>query len=125
MERVKFDLEFIFRSSPTILYNFFLEPSKLVRWFCDEVDISGNTFSFYWSGSEEVAALVENDENERLRFIWEEGEENEYFEVRLSKSPVTAETILEVTDFCDDDEVSDQQQYWENLMTKLRKASGG
>lgn len=125
MERVKFDMEFIFRASPNMLYNFFTDPARLVRWFCDEVDISGNTYTFMWSGSEEVAELIESEEDARLRFEWEDGEEDEYYEVRMNKSPVTGETILEVTDFCDDDEVDDQKQLWENQMNMLRQETGG
>jgi len=51
MERVTFDQEFIFRASPAILYKFFTTPSCLIRWFCDEVDISEDKFTFVWSGS--------------------------------------------------------------------------
>lgn len=126
MERVKIDLEFIFRASPTILYKFFTDPANLVRWFCDEVDISGNVYSFFWSGSEEVATLVEDIEDERLRFKWEDADdEEEYLEFRMTRSPVTGETIFEITDFCDEDEVADQKQLWDNQMGLLRTETGG
>lgn len=125
MKRVSLDLEFIFRASPTILYKFFTTPSCLIRWFCDEVDITGEEYSFVWSGAEEIATLIDDIEDERVRFQWEDGEEGEYFEFRMSKSPVTAETILEITDFCDEDEVDDQKQLWESQMKILRQETGG
>ncbi len=126
MDRVSIELEYIFRASPGILYRFFLEPARLVSWFCDEVDINDNIFTFSWSGSEEVAELVEQEEDARLRFKWEEADnEDEYFEIRFSKSPVTGETILEIMDFCDDDEVEDQKQLWNNQMEQLRHETGG
>ena len=125
MERVKIELEFIFKASPTILHQFFTTPSCLVRWFCDEVSIVGNHYSFFWSGSEEVAELVEKEENERLRFKWEDADDDEYFEVRFSRSPVTNETILNITDFCDDDEIEDQRQLWESQIKQLRQETGG
>lgn len=126
MKRVKLDLEFIFRASPKILYQFFTTPSTLIRWFCDEVDIQGDTYTFVWSGSEEVAELVDDIEEERLRFKWEDADdEEEYFEVRMNRSPVTGETILEITDFCDDDEVDDQRQLWESQIKRLRQETGG
>ena len=126
MERVKIDMEFIFRASPNILYKFFTTPSCLIRWFCDEVDIDGNTFTFSWSGSDEVADLIEDIEEERLRFVWEEADDDdEFFEIRMAKSPVTGETILEITDFCDDDEVDDQRQLWESQIERLRQETGG
>ena len=126
MERVKIDMEYIFKASPAMLYKFFTEPAQLIRWFCDEVDISDGTYTFLWDGSEEVADLVESDEDSRLRFKWEEADdEEEYYEVRMAKSPVTGETILEITDFCDDDEIDDQKQLWENQMAQLRQEIGG
>jgi len=126
MERVKIELEFLFRASPTILYQFLTTPSCLIRWFCDEVDISGEIFTFSWNGSEEVAELIDDIENERIRFHWEEADSDEEFlEFRLSRSPVTGETILEITDYCDDDEVNDQKALWENQIKVLRQETGG
>ncbi len=126
MKRVQIDLEFIFRASPAMLYKFFTEPSNLVRWFCEEVDINGTSFAFMWSGSEELAEMVESEENERIRFKWEDADdEEEYLEYRMYKSPLTGETILEITDFCDDDEVDDQKQFWEEQAKSLRSAIGG
>lgn len=127
MEKVKYTGEFIFRASPTILYKFFTVPGNLIRWYCDEVDIQGNTYTFSWEGEEEVAELVEDIENERLRFKWEDADtEEEYFEYAMSVSPVTGETILEVTDFVDEEgDLPDQQQFWETIMQRLRASTGG
>jgi uncharacterized protein YndB with AHSA1/START domain len=125
MERVKIEMEFLFRASPTILYQFFTTPSCLIRWFCDEVDITGSEFTFSWNGSEEYANLIDDIEEERLRFQWEDSEDDEYFEFRFSRSPVTGETILEITDFCDEDEVEDSRQLWSSQMEQLRKETGG
>ncbi|HFC00043.1 MAG TPA: activator of HSP90 ATPase 1 family protein [Phaeodactylibacter sp.] len=125
MKRVQLDLEFIFRASPTILYKFLTTPSCLIRWFCDEVDINKGVYDFIWSGAGESATLIDDIEDERIRFRWEDSPEGEYFEFRMSKSPVTAETVLEITDFCDEDEVEDQKQLWESQMKILRQEMGG
>ena len=126
MKRVQVNLEFIFRASPTILYRFLTTPSTLIRWFCDEVDITGDVFTFVWEGSEEVAILTDDIEDERLRFKWEDADdEEEYLEFRMTKSPVTGETILEITDYCDEDEVKDTQQLWEAQMKQLKQETGG
>jgi uncharacterized protein YndB with AHSA1/START domain len=125
MDRIKIDLEFLFRASPAILYKFFTTPACLIRWFCDEVDITGDTYTFFWSGSEEVAELIDDIEEERLRFEWEDGEDGEFLEIRFSRSPVTGETILEITDFCDEDDKDDQVQLWSSQMEQLRKETGG
>nr|MBS0037105.1 activator of HSP90 ATPase 1 family protein [Saprospiraceae bacterium] len=126
MKREKFDMEFLFKASPAILYKFFTAPSCLVRWFCDGVDIQEDTYTFSWEGYEEVAELVDDIEEERLRFRWLDAEsEDEYFEYRLSSSAVTGETILEITDFADEGEVDDQKQLWSNQISQLKKETGG
>lgn len=126
MERVKFSLEILFRASPTILYKFFTTPDCLIRWFCDEVDIQDATYTFVWDGSEEVAELIEDIEDEMIRFKWEDADdEEEYLEFRIEKSPVTGETILTVTDYCDDDEIDDQKQLWVTQLDELKKETGG
>ena len=125
MAREKIELEYLFRASPAILYTFFTTPSNLVRWFCDEVEIEDETYIFSWEGAEEEADLVEDVQDERLRFKWVDADDDdEYLEVRFSKSEVTNQTILEITDFADDDEVGDQKQLWENQIAKLRQETG-
>jgi uncharacterized protein YndB with AHSA1/START domain len=125
MKRVSFNIEFIFRASPTILYQFLTTPACLTRWFCDEVDIEQDVYTFSWQGNPELAELVDDIEDERVRFQWEDAAPNEFLEFRFYKSPVTDETVLEITDFADSDEVKDQRLFWESQMKILRKETGG
>ncbi len=130
MSRQRIELEYLLKASPAILYEFFTEPSYLTRWFCDEVDVregeEGKSYVFVWSGSEEIATLYEEEHPHFVRFRWEDAEdEEEYLEFRMSKSPITGETILEITEFCDEDEVEDQTQFWNSLVEKLRRQAGG
>ncbi|MCB0640177.1 MAG: activator of HSP90 ATPase 1 family protein [Phaeodactylibacter sp.] len=126
MERVSYTLEYLFRASPTILYQFFTTPSCLIRWFCDEVDIAGETYTFAWNGAEEVAFLVEDYEEEKLKFQWENADEDdEFLQISLERSPVTGETILTITDFCDEDELDDSKELWNSQIQALRRETGG
>lgn len=125
MKRIPVELEFIFRASPAILYKFITDPSCLIRWYCDGVDINDEVYTFEWQGSEEEALMLDDIEEERVRFRWLEEEEGEYFEYRMYKSPVTGETVLEITDYCDEDEVDDTYQLWESSIKKLRIETGG
>lgn len=126
MERVKFTTEFIFRASPAIVYQFLTTPACLTRWFCDEVDISGEVFTFSWSGSEEEAKLIEDQEPNLLRFVWDDAEsDEEYLEFDIQVSPVTGETIVNITDFADEDEVDDQKALWLSQMNRMRAEMGG
>ena len=125
MKRTKIEMEFIFRASPAILYTFITTPACLVRWFCDEVDIQDDVYTFAWAGAEEVAEMVDDIEEERVRFKWEDADPGEYLEFRMYKSDVTNETVLEITDYCDDDEVEDQKNLWALQIDKMRVESGG
>lgn len=127
MDRVKYTMEFLFRASPNILYNFITTPACLVRWFCDEVDITpGGKYTFFWSGSDEVAEVIEDEPGEFIRFQWEDADDDdEYLEFKMDKSPVTGETILLITDFADEDDLDDQKQLWETQIQKLRTETGG
>lgn len=125
MKRVSFDMEFIFRASPAILYTFLTTPACLVRWFCDGVDINTDVFTFTWDGADENAEMLDDIQEERVRFRWEDADEGEYLEFRMYKSGVTNETVLEITDFCDDDEVESQKDLWSTQLTKLKSECGG
>lgn len=126
MNREKVVMEFLFRSSPAIIYQFLTTPSCLVRWFCEGVDINGKSFVFTWSGADEEAELVENVENERLRFKWLDADDpEEYLEYSMSKSPITGETILMITDYCDEGESDDTRQLWESQLAAMKKEMGG
>jgi len=125
MTRVSFEMEFIFRASPTILYRFLTTPSCLVRWFCDSVDINGDVYTFGWDGAEENAIIIDDIEDERVKFRWEDADNlEEYLEFRFAKSPVTNETIMEITDYSDADEVDDQKALWESQIKVLRHETG-
>ena len=125
MSRMRIEKEFIFKASPAIIYQFLTVPECLVRWFCDYVDISEDVYTFGWEGSEEDAELLDDIEEERLRFKWTDSEEDEYLEFRMYKSAVTNETILEITDFCDEDEAQEQKDLWETQIQEMRKECGG
>ena len=125
MQRVKFTMEFMFRSSPAILYQFLTTPSCLIRWFCDGVDIQGNIYVFVWEGSTQSAEILDDIEEELIRFRWLDAEDGaEFLEFKITTAPVTDDTILEITDFSDEDELDDQKMLWEAQMEHLRKEMG-
>ncbi len=119
-------MEFIFKASPSILHQFLTQPENLVRWFANGCDIADDVYTFTWDDSEEVAYLIDDIEEERLRFKWGDLDDgDEYFEFRMYKSDITRQTILEITDFCDDDEVKEQKDLWATQIEELRLACGG
>lgn len=97
----------------------------MIRWFCDHVEIEDEVYSFYWNGQAEQAELIDDVEDDRLRFVWSDSDvASEYLEFKITTSPVTDETILTITDFCDVDEVADQKMFWEAQIKKMTHVMG-
>jgi uncharacterized protein YndB with AHSA1/START domain len=126
VKRTSLKMEYIFRASPTIVYQFLTTPACLVRWFCDEVDINGTGYTFYWDGDDQTAHLIEDWEDELLRFEWDDAPApNEYLEFTIFKSPITEETVVTITDFCDFNEVKETQKLWDSQIARMRIETGG
>lgn len=126
-DKVKFELEFILKTSTKILYNMVSTPSGLSDWFADDVNIRDGVYSFHWDGTEEQARLISKKNNEFIKFQWleheEEGEKT-YFEFRINVDPITNEVALLVTDFADEDEVEESKDLWENQVNELSHVIG-
>ncbi len=113
------------RASPSLLYRYFTAPGDIIRWFCDKVDVIKEVYTFEWSGAGEEARLAENHENELVRFEWlDEDRKGEYLEFKITKAGVTNQTVLLITDFCDEDEIDEQKELWAAQIDALRKATG-
>ena len=126
MERVKFKVEELYKASPAMLYQFVTDAVNLSRWFCDEADVEGSRYVFTWAGNPEVAHLVDSDDDARARFVWEDADnKGEYFEFRMYRAGVSDQTVLEVHDYCDDDEVDDSRELWVSQLQRLRQEIGG
>ena len=126
-DKQKFELEFLFRSSPAILFNSISTPSGLSEWFSDDVNLNKDYFIFIWDGSEERARLLNQKKNDYIRFRWERDEEDgddSYFEMRLKKDSMTREVALIVTDFAEEDEIEEAQLLWTSQMSELRQHIG-
>ena len=72
-----FSLEFDFHASPQLLYQYLSTPSGLSEWFADNVNSRGEHFEFIWDDGEEHAKLIQNKNNERIRFQWISGEKDD------------------------------------------------
>lgn len=123
--KVKFQLEFVVKASPTLLFNYISSPSGLEQWFSDNVKSRGEEFIFIWENAEETAKLLSKKTNQSVRFKWDEDEEEEtYFELRLQIDDLTQDLALIVIDFADEDEVDEAKLLWEAQLTKLHSIIG-
>ena len=66
----KFELEFLFKTSPRVLENMISTPGGLAEWFADDVNNEDDLYSFEWDGNIEQANLLFNKNNSKVRFKW-------------------------------------------------------
>ncbi len=124
-DKVKYELEFVIKSSPNLLFSYIATPSGLSQWFADNVNSRGELFTFIWDGAEEQANLVSKKTNQAVRFKWLEDEEEEtYFELKIQIDDLTKDVALIVTDFADDDEVEEAKLLWEAQLDNLHSIIG-
>ena len=125
MSKTKSEFEYIINTSPIILFNCLSTASGLSEWFCDDVNLKDDKFTFFWDGSNETAILKNVKKSESVKFQWEDDEgEDCYFEMAIRIDDLTKEVALIVTDFYDDDE-DELKLLWDNNIHKLKQAIGG
>jgi hypothetical protein len=118
-KKVLFTLEYPVRCSPSILYEFLVNPAALQEWFAEKVDEKDGVFSFSWDGTTEKAVMLERELDKFIRFRWNHMAKDEYFEFRIERSEVTNQTILVIKDFADKKDIKDQSQLWEYQVKDL------
>jgi hypothetical protein len=89
------------------------------------VDILVDVYTFEWQGYVQQAKLEVDIEDEYLKFVWMDGDnEGEALEYRISTSPITNETILTITDFADEGDTDSQAQLWDSQIKAMKQEMG-
>ncbi len=125
-DKVKYEMEFPIKVSPSLLYQYISTPSGMSEWYADDVNSRGEYFTFIWEGSEEKAKLLTKKNGERIKFRWEEDDgTNYYFELRIQVDEITKDVSLMVTDFAEDeDDMEEGKMLWENMVSNLKQLLG-
>lgn len=123
-KRIQYSVEYPVKCSSSVLYNLFASSSGLSEWFADKVDVKDSLYYFSWDGSEDVAEILRDDENECIRYRWEWMPENEFFEFKIEMSDITNEILLKITDYADADDVQNQMKLWESQVEVLKHRVG-
>ena len=127
MEKEKFELEFLLRTSVKVLENMLSTPSGLSEWFAEDVNVKDDVYTFIWENSEEEARLLNRKINGKAKWRWVEEEEeypDSYFELRFEVDPMTKEVLLTVIDFAEPDEVEESKAFWEQQINTLKRTIG-
>lgn len=126
-EKQKFELEYVFKSSPTIVYRLISTPDGLAEWFADDVNIQDDLYTFNWAGEEICARLLSSKSGEFMRWTWLEDDEEDlqtYFELRIKVDPMTKMIVLLITDFAEEDELDEAKLLWETQIANLMRIIG-
>lgn len=123
-DKVKYELEFVVQSSPSLLYQYISTPSGLSEWFADNVNSRGELFTFIWDGAEEEAKMVKKKNGELVKFRWVANEDTSFFEMKILVDEITKDVSLVITDFAEEDEVDEAKMLWENQVSDLKQVLG-
>ena len=125
--KVRYELEFPINSSPQLLYQYISTPSGLQEWFADKVNSRSDFFTFEWNDSEENARLASKKSGEKVKFRWIDDNKKDtdyYFELRILEDEITKDVSLMIIDFCEEDELDESRQLWENQVSDLKHVIG-
>ncbi|HNQ13223.1 MAG TPA: START-like domain-containing protein [Bacteroidia bacterium] len=121
----KFNLEFEMRSSPRILFNYLSTASGLQAWFADNVIVQDGNYIFQWQEEDDATAeMINNKDNQSVRFKWVNEDEEVYTEFEIITDDITSDVGLMITDFAESEDLEEAQMIWEAQVDKLRNVLG-
>jgi len=117
-------LEFQVRGSPNVLYELISTPSGFSEWYCNDVNVRGDQYTFLWDGEEEVTTMIGRRLGEVIRFRRNGDDDSAYFEFRVKVDPMTNEVALIVTDHALPEEVEATKALWSSQIASLLRVLG-
>tara|TARA_B100000482_G_scaffold96337_1_gene69232 strand:- start:88 stop:480 length:393 start_codon:yes stop_codon:yes gene_type:complete len=126
-KKKEFVIEYDFQSSPQLLFQYLSTASGLSEWFSDDVNYRGEKYTFFWGDSEEYARVLSKKINEKIKFQWINGDDDEedyYFEFKIQMDEITKDVSLIITDYADEDEQEEARLLWDSLISDLKQVLG-
>ncbi len=127
MGKIKFELEFLLKTSSRVLENMITTPAGLSEWFSDDVVIKDDLITFKWDSGEEKARLLTKRISDKIKWQWTEDEEDgidSFCELKYHIDPLTKVVVLTVTDFAEEEEMEEAKRLWENQILKMKQTLG-
>ena len=125
MAKEVFEIDYVLKTSPRILYDFVKQPTHLSQWFCDKCESRLDEYNFIWKGYSERAVLIDDIEEELVAYHWEGSDDDEFFEFAINVNEISGDTVLTINDFAESNEVEDQKMWWDEQIQKLIRVMGG
>ncbi len=123
----RYQLEFYLNASIASLYEHISTPSGFSKWFCDDLNVMDNMYTFQYGDVTEEAECLSERFGEYIRFRWTEDVDNDpaaYFEFRIRIDGMTNETCLVVTDHSMPEDMEENKALWESQIAALTRVLG-
>lgn len=126
MERTQFLKEYPLKKvSRTALWKLISMPNGLAEWFCDNVEVEQDVYTFTWKGNQQAAKLLAKYPEESIKFQWEEDYGTKhFFEMSIIHSELTGMVELVINDTVDDDDIDASTVLWDSMIDRLKRKLG-
>lgn len=118
-------MEFEVHSNPNVLFELLSTPSGFSEWYCDDVDVHGDVFTFRWGRDEETVTMIGRKAPEVIRFHRADDDDPAaFFEFRIRIDEMTNEVALIVTDHAWPGESGNVRSLWASQIANLTRVLG-
>lgn len=118
-------MEFEVHSNPNVLFELLSTPSGFSEWYCDDVDVRGDVFTFKWGNDEEIVTMIGRKAPEVIRFRRSADDDPAaFFEFRIRIDDMTNEVALIVTDHAWPGESGNVRSLWASQIANLTRVLG-
>lgn len=121
MKKVVFEYQ-LSSTSVQMIWNAIATAPGLASWFANDVSCNDRIFEFVWGKHERrIAEMINCRQNTYVRFRWQDGDPNAFFEFRIQRNDLTGTFNLEITDFVEEGEEEDEKSLWDTSIDALRR----
>ena len=130
MDKKRIEIEHTLNStSRNIVWQLIGTAEGLNRWIADDVKMNGKHIEFAWGDDwrhheTRQATLTFNERYERVRWQWDDEDDESFVEIRMERSTLSGQYTLHITDFVSNDDLEWLQDTWSYNFERLRRTSG-
>ncbi len=125
MTKEKYQIEYDMMSTPVaMLWSYIATPNGLKEWFADDVQFIGKKAVFDWNGDKQEVSILSMRQEKCVRYHWMEDTDKTFFELKVSVSEFSDNTILTITDFSEPSEMEEAKNLWNYQIEKLQRILG-
>jgi uncharacterized protein YndB with AHSA1/START domain len=130
-DKKPFNAEYEFHASAKLLYPYLQTASGMAEWLADDVRITPEKILILkWGDDQRKARLEALRMNHfvRYKFLDDKGNEPDdpdRLEFRVETDDLTQLTYLKISDYSDFGDEEEQEEFWDDLVGKLKTIVGG